>query len=324
MQPETQTFLDRTDRLAAELRCSLDELAEKLGISRATLFAGRKEGPVSSKTWRRVEQAEREIFGNESDFSDHKDRIAEAARGAASAEELDARLARLERMIAGPRATLGAALQRRGWTPAELAKRIGYDPGVIENVVRGLGRASESMIDKIITVLTELTKAELMGGSDSPQVIGDLHGSYGAKPTIVLPPGMTGRMVPMLSLAQAGSWDAGHTDEGWAGEAVFALNVDDRRAFAIQVNGNSMEPELHDGDMVICSPGKPPTPGCVAVVRTTKGEAFVKYWFPKREMIHLESAHPDYKTLKFPVAEIAGAWPVVQRTSSGMIQKQKP
>lgn len=311
--------------MAAELRCSLDDLAEKLGVSRATLFAGRKDGPISSKTMRRLEQAEREVFGNENDYQAHRDRIAEAARGAASAEELDARLSRLERMlIDGPRGKLVASLERRGWTPAELAKRIGYDPGIIENVVRGLGRASEAMIDKIVTVIDDLSKSDLMGGSDSPQILGDLHGTYGGKPRIQLPPGMTGRMVPLLSLAQAGAWDAGHTDEGWTGETIFALNVDDRRAFAIKVNGNSMEPELHDGDLVVCSPARTPAPGCVAVVKTTGGEVLVKYWFPKRDHVHLESAHPDYKTLKFSRDQIVGAWPVVQRTSSGMIQKQQP
>lgn len=223
-----------------------------------------------------------------------------------------------------PRGALKAALERRGLTIKQLAKLTKYDAGVLQHVVDGTGRASEKMIEAIVRELPELTKEELMDGSDSPVVLADdgMSGSYGAKPTILLPPGMKGFFVPLLSMAQAGTWDASHSDEGYTGDCMFALNVDDRRSFAIKVSGNSMEPEIYEGDVVICSPSKQPTPGCCAVVRTRSDQSFVKFWKRKGDSVILESANPAYKPIQFPVAEIAGAWPVVQRISSGMIQKQ--
>lgn len=221
-----------------------------------------------------------------------------------------------------PRGKLAATLQDHGISPAQLAKKIGYDAGVISNVVNGNGRASESMIEAIVRELPELSKDDLMdGGSELPAAEGSASGLYGQKPTISLPPGMTGRMVPLLSLAQAGAWDAGHTDEGWTGAAVFALNVDDRKAFAIKVSGNSMEPDICEGDIVICSPRVQLTPGCCAVIRTRSESALIKFWRKKGDLVILESANPDYPPIRFPASEIAGAWPVVQRITSGMIKR---
>jgi phage repressor protein C with HTH and peptisase S24 domain len=219
-----------------------------------------------------------------------------------------------------PREKILAALDRRRWTTSTLTKAMGYDDaGAVDYALRS-GRVSESMIENIVRVMPELAKGELMDGSDSPTVRGDgLHGTHGAKSSIKLPPGMKGRTVPLLSMAQAGAWDAGHDDGGWTGEGVFALNVDDRRAFAISVSGNSMEPEIRAGDVVICSPRAELSPGCVAVVRTHSGQAFIKFWRQRGETVSLESANPAYDAIKFPLAEIAGAWPVVQRIASGKI-----
>lgn len=231
---------------------------------------------------------------------------------------------RLGPVATGARGKLAEALASRRLTPQQLAKLIRYDAGVIEHVINGTGKASEKMIEAICRELPELSKEDLMAGSDHPAVIAEdgMSGIYGAKPNVALLPGMKGRMVPMLSMAQAGGWDSGHSDEGWSGESVFAMNVDDRRAFAIRVAGNSMEPDIREGDVVICSPREELTQGCCAVVRTRSEQAFIKFWRERGGTVTLESANPDYKPIQFPLTEIAGAWPVVQRIATGKIKKQ--
>ncbi len=55
------TFLHRTDALAARLSVNVQDLPERIGISRRTLFAGRKNNAVvTSKTWLKLAKAERE------------------------------------------------------------------------------------------------------------------------------------------------------------------------------------------------------------------------------------------------------------------------
>jgi hypothetical protein len=63
MQPETETFgdfLKRTDALALVLGLNVQDLPEVLDVSRASLFSYRTGNrPISSKAWRKLEQAER-------------------------------------------------------------------------------------------------------------------------------------------------------------------------------------------------------------------------------------------------------------------------
>ena len=163
-----------------------------------------------------------------------------------------------------------------------------------------------------------------MGGSDEARVLGDLEATYGTLSKIKLPPGVKGRYVPVLSMAEAGPLNAGHSDAFYSYTAVFAPNVDDRSAFAIKVSGNSMEPVLSEGDFVICSPVAAISNGEAAVVRTRSEQVFIKYWRKSGDRAVLESANPDYKPIEFPLAEIAGVWPIVQHISSGKIKRKTP
>lgn len=62
MQADSQTssdFYDRTERLAEVLRVTQEELAERIGVSRAMHFGYRSgKYPVSRKVWRKLEESE--------------------------------------------------------------------------------------------------------------------------------------------------------------------------------------------------------------------------------------------------------------------------
>lgn len=216
-----------------------------------------------------------------------------------------------------PRELITHALQRKGMTIAQLGKSIGYDAGALRYVIEGRGRLKEKDAEKIARVLG-LPTEQLMDGSDDAKIVSETgtEGTFGAKPDIKLPPGMSGRYVPLLSMAQAGSFDASHTDDYYDFTGVLAINVDDRRAFAIRVSGKSMEPVILEGDVIICSPSKEAKPGKVAVVRTHSDQAFVKYWHPEGDKVRLVSANKDFPPIVMPASEIAGVWPVVQRTTA--------
>ena len=55
----SRTFFVRTNRLAAHLGLQVEELPERIGFKRRTLFAGRKnDSAVSGKSWAMLEGAE--------------------------------------------------------------------------------------------------------------------------------------------------------------------------------------------------------------------------------------------------------------------------
>ena len=64
MQQKNETFRDflrRTDALSVKIGCDIQQLPEKLGFSRASLFAYRSgTRPITGKAWRKLEAAERE------------------------------------------------------------------------------------------------------------------------------------------------------------------------------------------------------------------------------------------------------------------------
>lgn len=220
-----------------------------------------------------------------------------------------------------PRARLRIAMREAGLTCYDLARKMSYEPGVIQNLVFGTGRLSMNQAEAIVRVLPALSLEDLIDGSDDPPILREdgVEATYGAKPPL-LPPGVKGRYVPLLSLVQAGHFDAGHTDDYYQYGSVLALNVDDRAAFAVKVSGNSMEPVLREGDYVICSPKEAARNGDCVVVRTTRSEAMVKFFRRAGQVVTLESANREYPVLKFPLKEIAGVWPVVQHIAAGRIR----
>ena len=53
------------------------------------------------------------------------------------------------------------------------------------------------------------------------------------------------------------------------------------RAFALRVNGDSMMPEIQQGDVVIVDPDMSPRPGDFVVARNGIGEATIKQYRPR-------------------------------------------
>lgn len=74
MQEKCETprdFLRRTDLLAARLGCSVQELPDKLGFSRASLFAYRAgKRTITPKAWLRLAEVEQKTFGRKSQQSE--------------------------------------------------------------------------------------------------------------------------------------------------------------------------------------------------------------------------------------------------------------
>jgi phage repressor protein C with HTH and peptisase S24 domain len=218
-------------------------------------------------------------------------------------------------------AALRLARVRAGHSVAQLAKLLGVSPDYLEKLETGTVRTSERLIEVICRVLPALSKEQLMDGSDDARVLGDLEATYGTLSKIKMPSGVKGRYVPVLSMAEAGPLNAGHSDAYYNYTAVFAPNVDDRRAFAIKVSGNSMEPDLREGDFVICAPESSVANGEAAVIRTRSEQVFIKFWRKVGDRAILESANADYKPIEFPLSEIAGVWPIVQHINSGRIKR---
>ena len=96
-----------------------------------------------------------------------------------------------------------------------------------------------------------------------------------------LPAGWMGHYVPMIGRIAAGiGVDTTEAESYPAGLAAHYLEVSGapRNAFAVQIEGDSMEPQFRHGDVVIVDGGQPGTPGniCAVLEKTRAGDRIAR------------------------------------------------
>jgi SOS-response transcriptional repressor LexA len=165
----------------------------------------------------------------------------------------------------------------RGLSARQLAREVGISDAhviYIENAKR------RPAFDKMLTILAAL-------GSDVEEMLGEL-GRENRRPF---------RRIPVVTWVKAGHWrevcdafEPGDADE-WISSDVHGPNV-----FALQVAGDSMEPEFKDGEIIIVNPHVEAQPGDFVVVKNPDGEATFKQIkrYGSRWVLHpLNPRYPD-------------------------------
>jgi SOS-response transcriptional repressor LexA len=106
------------------------------------------------------------------------------------------------------------------------------------------------------------------------------------------------RKVPLISWVRAGTWHEPSDPyvPGQAEEWLYA-DADDPGVFALRVEGDSMEPEFYDGDIIVVNPAVEPTSG-EYVVAAVNGEASFKQIFIYLNKVVLKALNPKYAPLE--------------------------
>jgi phage repressor protein C with HTH and peptisase S24 domain len=179
------------------------------------------------------------------------------------------------------RLAAGAGLSASG-----LAKRAGLDPTTFNKSKRitSAGRARWPSTESI-------AKALAATGTPLDKFV-----------TLIEPASAsaTGKQVPLLGFAQAGSggfFDEGGFPAGDGWDEIAFPSVDDAHAYALEISGQSMEPAYRDGDIIVVSPAAPVRRGDRVVVRTRDGEVMAKELKRKTaksvELKSLSAGHED-------------------------------
>lgn len=128
------------------------------------------------------------------------------------------------------------------------------------------------------------------------------------------------RSIPLINKVAAG-YPSDFTDKGYpvgiADEYVSVPDIDDTNAFAVSVVGDSMEPRLHEGDVLIISPGEPVGQGDICFVRIDEnGETsstIKQVWHDDETNVRLESFNPKYASRIVKREHIGGLYRAVRR-----------
>ena len=196
---------------------------------------------------------------------------------------------------------IDALAQRNDMSVSRLARNAGLDPTTFNKSKRTArdGRLrwpSTESLSKIMTVtgidFDQFALLMSQSNSDYALQMSKLGQSGFAEAAT------QAAMVPLIGLAQAGS--GGFFDEaglpsgdGW--DAVdFPTNNHDQ-IYALEIQGDSMEPLYRDGDRIIVSPTSSIRRGDRVVVRTLEGEVLAKVLARQTaKLLELESINPQH------------------------------
>ena len=181
---------------------------------------------------------------------------------------------------------LDALAAKHGLSPSGLARRSGLDPTTF-NKSKRIGRDG-----KLRWPSTEsLAKALDATNASLSDFVGLIGGAEAGALT---------QRIPVIGYAQAGELgyfdDAGYpAGSGW--DEVLFPQVGDPHAFALEIQGDSMQPAYRDGDTIIVSPGASIRRGDRLVVKTKEGEVMakelVRQTATRVELTSINQAHGD-------------------------------
>ena len=197
--------------------------------------------------------------------------------------------------------------RRTGLSLEELARRVAIQPETMRKISKGYQKASDQL-------LAALRNLELYQRSvKSPSVVDPVSDAT-ADGQIVRLGEKTSRQVPVVSWARAGSAsdyaDLCNQIDEWV-----ATDCRDPNAFALILEGDSMEPEFVAGDVVVFAANSEPRNGDYVVCRLKEGYGVLFKRFRRigleGQTVKLESLNPAYKPLEYPTAHFQFIYPAV-------------
>lgn len=126
-----------------------------------------------------------------------------------------------------------------------------------------------------------------------------------------------GGFIPILGRLAAGEGidtiEAEAHPPGWADTyLIYRDKPVPTGAFALRISGDSMEPDYHDGDMVVVDGGRQVTDGVCCVIYQTDGErlARLKVLHRTKRTVTLSSTNKEYPPTKIPPKNLIAAYAI--------------
>lgn len=193
---------------------------------------------------------------------------------------------------------IGARIRERrthlGWTVMKLATLAEIDSGFLSRIETG--KASGSMA-------TYIKLAGAMGASLESLLV---------TTTNVEAAEIGGRKIPILDYSQAGQAGRGKPYPGNEQAQEFTLTDLEHpsAAFALRIQGDSMEPEYKAGDIVVINPNIEPVPGDFVIATETGETMFRQYRAAGRneagaDVFELTPLNPLYAPMRSDRVELA-------------------
>ena len=117
------------------------------------------------------------------------------------------------------------------------------------------------------------------------------------------------RLIPLVSWAQAGAAvDYDELPASW--QKVVPTNIDDPKAFAVTVAGDSMEPRYHENDVAMLTPSKALRQNDVVVARLEDQGVVFKLCSRSGDTFRFSSYNPAYAPFEVRADQVLWVYPV--------------
>ena len=178
---------------------------------------------------------------------------------------------------------LSEALRMRNMSPAELSKRIGVNEGTISNYRKGKYEPKQIRLEEIASAL-RVSIAWLMG-NDVPINLPLTLSSSGVKIPVL---GSVPAGIPIEAVEDIIDYEEISAEMARAGEY-----------FGLRIRGNSMEPKISEGDVVIVRKQEQVENGQIAVVMINGDDATVKKFYNTGAGVTLVGLNPTFEPLTY-------------------------
>jgi SOS-response transcriptional repressor LexA len=193
-----------------------------------------------------------------------------------------------------------ALVTTTGWSAAETARQLACTRQNVHYILKGKSNPSSSMMELLrskVVAAKYPQRAENIVVADAlaPSVFGRL-----GKTLSDIRHAITEhvRFAPLISWASAGNARAFEDQEG-ASDWLPTL-CKDSNCYALQIEGNSMEPNYKQRDIIFVAPHGEPIQGGLVVAKTVDDEVFFKLYRwsgHKNEPVVLTSINPEYEPI---------------------------
>ncbi len=222
-------------------------------------------------------------------------------------------------------------IDSRNMNPNRFAREAGYKrPDNIYNVYTGRTKPSWEMLEAIANRFPELNMNWLLRGTgEMTQTGSEVPDTNGNESTLAGSRRATGEgaaagadnepsvsAIPAVPLAAQADYREGYSDAGFVGQlsrlVLPGFAGENLRAF--QMQGDSMEPSVREGDYLICSLLESPAPlkpGQVYLMLTTEGISIGRLAGPAKEnRVKLRAESPFYPPHEHPLSQAREIWQV--------------
>ncbi|MCX7703172.1 MAG: XRE family transcriptional regulator [Planctomycetota bacterium] len=211
---------------------------------------------------------------------------------------------------------------RRGWTIRKLAELVGKTPAYVSLIENRKRQLSMPLLEVFANALgvspayfLQDTSCKKESGEVRHKILEEL---WAVIERYSLPEDnkifCRMRRIPVISCTAAGE-PVAYEDMfpvGYSDEFVEAPDITDENAFALRIRGDSMEPYLSDGDIVIVCPSWKVKEGKPVVVKAKDGEVTCKIFNKSDDKVVLSASNPRYPPKVLSSESIVWMYPVVR------------